>query len=102
MSECLPTRVSPARQQHPGKAWQTWWTQPGAGGVDIVLCRSISRLAGNTIDLLATVRELKDLDVAARFEREHIDTLSADGELLLTLLAPFAQEESRSLSHNVK
>ncbi|MDK7160769.1 recombinase family protein, partial [Pauljensenia sp. UMB3104] len=62
----------------------------------------ISRLARNTVDLLATVRELKDLGVAVRFERERIDTLSADGELLLTLLASFAQEESRSLSHNVK
>lgn len=72
------------------------------GGVDIVLCKSISRLARNTVDLLATVRELKDLGVAVRFERERIDTLSADGELLLTLLASFAQEESRSLSHNVK
>lgn len=72
------------------------------GGVDIVLCKSISRLARNTVDLLATVRELKDLGVAVRFERERIDTLSADGELLLTLLASFAQEESRSLSQNVK
>ncbi|MDR6939469.1 recombinase family protein [Arcanobacterium hippocoleae] len=72
------------------------------GGVDIVLCKSISRLARNTVDLLATVRELKNLGVAIRFERERIDTLSVDGELLLTLLASFAQEESRSLSHNVK
>ena len=73
-----------------------------AGGIDVILTKSISRLARNTVDLLATVRELKDLGVAVRFEREQIDTLSADGELLLTLLASFAQEESRSLSHNVK
>ncbi len=73
-----------------------------AGKIDLVLCKSISRLARNTVDLLATVRELKDLGVTVRFERERIDTLSADGELLLTLLASFAQEESRSLSHNVK
>ena len=73
-----------------------------AGKIDLVLCKSISRLARNTVDLLATVRELKDLGVAVRFERERIDTLSADGELLLTLLASFAQEESRSLSQNVK
>ncbi len=72
------------------------------GGIDIVLCKSISRLARNTVDLLATVRELKNLGVAVRFEREGIDTLSSDGELLLTLLASFAQEESRSLSQNVK
>ena len=73
-----------------------------AGGIDVILTKSISRLARNTVDLLATVRELKDLGVAVRFEREQIDTLSADGELLLTLLASFAQEESRSLSQNVK
>lgn len=73
-----------------------------AGGIDVILTKSISRLARNTVDLLATVREVKDLGVAVRFEREQIDTLSADGELLLTLLASFAKEESRSLSHNVK
>lgn len=73
-----------------------------AGLVDIVLCKSISRLARNTVDLLETIRELKALGVAVRFERENIDTSTADGELLLTLLASFAQEESRSLSHNVK
>ncbi len=73
-----------------------------AGGIDVILTKSISRLARNTVDLLATVRELKALGVAVRFERERIDTLSADGELLLTLLASFAQEESRSLSQNVK
>lgn len=72
------------------------------GGVDIVLCKSISRLARNTVDLLRIVRELKNLGVSIRFEREHIDTASADGELLLTLLASFAQEESASLSANVK
>lgn len=72
------------------------------GGVDIVLCKSISRLARNTVDLLDIVRELKNLGVSIRFERENIDTASADGELLLTLLASFAQEESASLSANVK
>ena len=72
------------------------------GGVDIVLCKSISRLARNTVDLLRIVRELKNLGVSIRFEREHIDTATADGELLLTLLASFAQEESASLSANVK
>lgn len=73
-----------------------------AGGIDIVLCKSISRLARNTVDLLETVRELRTLGVTIRFERENIDTATADGELLLTLLASFAQEESRSMSKNVK
>lgn len=72
------------------------------GGIDVILTKSISRLARNTVDLLSTIRELKTLGVAVRFEREQIDTATADGELLLTLLASFAQEESRSLSQNVK
>lgn len=77
-------------------------TQARAGQVDIILCKSISRLARNTVDLLAIIRELSALGVSVRFERENIDTATADGELLLTLLASFAQEESRSLSDNVK
>lgn len=82
--------------------FQDLMTTARAGLIDIVLCKSISRLARNTVDLLETIRELKSLGVAVRFERENIDTSTADGELLLTLLASFAQEESRSLSHNVK
>lgn len=73
-----------------------------AGGIDVILTKSISRLARNTVDLLDAVRELKALGVAVRFEREQIDTATADGELLLTLLASFVQEESRSMSKNVK
>ena len=73
-----------------------------AGDFQILLVKSISRLARNTVDLLSCVRELAALGVAVRFERENIDTSSAEGELMLTLLASFAQEESRSLSQNVK
>lgn len=73
-----------------------------AGKVDIVLTKSISRFARNTVDLLGTVRHLKDLGVEVQFEKEHIRALSEDGELMLTLLASFAQEESRSISENVK
>lgn len=73
-----------------------------SGRVDIVLCKSISRFARNTVDLLETVRRLKELGVEVRFEKERISSLSADGELLLTILASFAQEESRSISENVK
>ncbi|MBM7824674.1 DNA invertase Pin-like site-specific DNA recombinase [Arcanobacterium pluranimalium] len=72
------------------------------GHIDLILTKSISRFARNTLDLLEAVRELKSLGVAVRFERENIDTATADGELLLTLLASFAQEESRSTSINVK
>ena len=54
------------------------------------------------MDLLETIRHLKDIGVEVRFEKENINSLSGDGELMLTILASFAQEESRSLSENVK
>lgn len=73
-----------------------------AGKIDIIITKSISRFARNTVDLLNTVRHLKDLGISVRFEKEQIDSLSDDGELMLTLLASFAQEESRSISDNVK
>ena len=73
-----------------------------AGRIDIVLTKSISRFARNTVDLLETVRHLKNLGIEVRFEKEHIHSLSETGELMLTFLAAFAQEESRSISENVK
>ncbi len=72
------------------------------GKIDIILTKSISRFARNTVDLLATVRELKGLGIEVRFEKEKINSLTEDGELMLSLLASFAQEESRSISDNVK
>lgn len=73
-----------------------------AGRIDIVLTKSISRFARNTVDLLETVRHLKDLGIEVRFEKENINSFSEDGELMLSLLASFAQEESRSISENCK
>lgn len=73
-----------------------------AGKIDIILTKSISRFARNTVDLLKTVRHLKDLGIEVRFEKEHIHSMSGDGELMLSILASFAQEESRSISENVK
>ncbi len=73
-----------------------------AGKINIVLTKSISRFARNTVDLLATVRRLKELGVEVRFEKEHINSLSSDGEVMLSILASFAQEESTSLSKNIK
>lgn len=73
-----------------------------AGKIDIILTKSISRFARNTVDLLETVRHLKDLGVEVRFEKERIRSMDGDGELMLTILASFAQEESRSISDNVK
>lgn len=73
-----------------------------AGVIDIILCKSISRFARNTVDLLSTVRHLKELGIEVRFEKENINSLSGDGEFMLTILASFAQEEVRSISENVK
>ncbi len=72
------------------------------GLVDIILTKSISRFARNTVDLLKTVRSLRERNISVRFEREHIDSLTGDGELMLSILASYAQEESYSISENVK
>ena len=72
------------------------------GKIDIILTKSISRFARNTVDLLETVRHLKDLGIEVRFEKENIRSMDGDGELMLTILASFAQEESRSISDYVK
>lgn len=73
-----------------------------AGKIDMIMTKSISRFARNTVTLLETVRELKVLGVDVFFEEQNIHSLSVDGELLLTLLASFAQEESLSVSENCK
>lgn len=72
------------------------------GKIDIILTKSIQRFARNTVDLLETVRHLKNLGIEVRFEKENINSLSGNGELMLSILASFAQEESRSISDNVK
>lgn len=72
------------------------------GKIDLILTKSISRFGRNTVELLETVRELKRLGISVRFEKENLDTLTAEGELLLTLLASMAQEESQSISQNIR
>jgi len=72
------------------------------GKIDLIITKSISRFARNTTIILETVRELKDLGVEIIFEKENIRTLSGDGELMLTVLSSFAQEESKNVSDNVK
>jgi len=72
------------------------------GKIDMIITKSISRLARNTLIMLEVVRELKSLNVDVYFEKENIHSLSGDGELMLTILASFAQEESRSVSENCK
>lgn len=72
------------------------------GRIDIILTKSIQRFSRNTVDLLNTVRHLKEIGVDVWFEKENIHTMSGEGELMLTILASFAQEESRSISDNIK
>ena len=72
------------------------------GKINIILCKSISRFARNTVDLLEAVRYLKSIDVEVRFEKERINTLSTDGELMLSVMVEFAELESKSISDNLK
>ena len=73
-----------------------------AGNIDMVITKSVSRLARNTVTILQTVRELKQLGVDWYFEKENTHSQSKDGELILTILASYAQEESLSVSENCK
>lgn len=73
-----------------------------AGNVDMVITKSISRFARNTVTLLETVRELKALGVDVFFEEQNIHTLSGNGEVMMSILASFAQAESQSASENQK
>ncbi len=73
-----------------------------AGKIDMVITKSISRFARNTVTLLETVRELKNMSIDVFFEEQNIHTMSNEGELMLTILASYAQEESRSVSENCK
>ena len=72
------------------------------GKIDRIIVKSISRFARNTVDCLNYTRELKDLNIAVKFEKENISTLDASGEVLLTIMAALAQQESESLSENVR
>jgi len=72
-----------------------------AGKIDLILTKSVSRFARNTVDTLTTVRKLKAIGVEVYFEKENIFTLDSKGELLITIMSSLAQEESRSISENV-
>ena len=71
------------------------------GKIDMIITKSISRFARNTVDTLTTVRKLKNKGVEVYFEKENIYTLDSKGELLITIMGSLAQEESRSISENV-
>ena len=69
--------------------------------IDLIITKSVSRFARNTVDTLTTVRKLKEKGVEVYFEKENIYTLDSKGELLITIMSSLAQEESRSISENV-
>lgn len=71
------------------------------GHIDMIITKSVSRFARNTVDTLTTVRQLKEKGVEVYFEKENIYTLDSKGELLITIMSSLAQEESRSISENV-
>ncbi|GHV24220.1 hypothetical protein FACS189465_1080 [Clostridia bacterium] len=71
------------------------------GKIDLIITKSVSRFARNTVDSLTTIRKLKENGVECYFEKEQIWTFDGKGELLLTIMSSLAQEESRSISENV-
>jgi site-specific DNA recombinase len=73
-----------------------------AGKIEKILVKSISRFARNTVDALQYIRELKDLNISVYFENENIDTLTSGGDVLLTILAAIAEQESRTISTNIR
>jgi len=73
-----------------------------AGSVDMVITKSISRFARNTLDCLKYIRQLKEKNIPVFFEKENINSMDSKGEVMLTIMASLAQQESQSLSQNVK
>ena len=73
-----------------------------AGNIDMIITKSISRFARNTLDCLKYIRQLKEKNIPVFFEKESINTMDAKGEVLITIMASLAQQESQSLSQNVK
>ena len=73
----------------------------GSRKIDLIVTKSVSRFARNTVDSLTTVRKLKEKGVEVYFEKENIYTLDSKGELFITIMSSLAQEESRSISENV-
>lgn len=73
-----------------------------AGKIDMIITKSVSRFARNTVDSLQTIRKLKEKNIAILFEKEGVNTLEGSGELLITILSSQAQEESRNISENTR
>lgn len=72
------------------------------GEIDLIITKSISRFARNTVDCLNVIRKLKERNIGVLFEKENIHTLDAKGEVLITIMASIAQQESQSISQNIR
>lgn len=72
-----------------------------SGKIELIITKSVSRFARNTVDALTTIRKLKDKNVEIYFEKENIYTLDSKGEVLITIMSSLAQDESRNISENV-
>lgn len=88
-------------QSYPGWLYCGVFSDALAGEIDLIITKSVSRFARNTVDRLVIIRKLKDKGVEVYFEKENIWTFDSKGELLLTIMSSLAQEESRSISENV-
>ena len=83
-----------------GHGRRTYFRISDEASTDIT--KSISRFARNTLDCLQYIRQLKDKNIPVYFEKEAINTLDAKGEVLITIMASLAQQESQSMSQNIK
>ena len=92
--------ISGYREARPG--FQKMMEDARAGKIDLIITKSISRFARNTVTVLKSARELKGMGVGIFFELQGINTLSGEGELMLTILSAFAQAESEGASENAK
>lgn len=92
--------ISGYSENRPG--FQAMLEKARSGDIDLIITKSVSRFARNTITVHKVARELKELGIGIFFEEQNINTLSGDGEMMLAVLASFAQEESRSVSENNK
>ena len=92
--------VTGSKEERPG--FQKMLSDARQGMINLIITKSISRFARNTTTVLKYTRELKAMGIAVYFEEENINTLSEDGELMLSVLSSFAQEELRSISENLK
>ena len=98
----MPMTVSPALTQKKREEFNHMIDDCKAGNIDMIITKSISRFARNTLDCLKYIRQLKDMNIPVLFEKESINTMDAKGEVLITIMASLAQQESQSLSQNVK